>query len=74
MKGKMMSIKNVGELKTGMVSEVEEGVVRIYTLDQFPILELHGNRNEHGVLLDNDADIQATADELAELWNQRARE
>lgn len=69
-----MAIKDVGEIRTGMVSETDEGVCRIHTLGvQFPIIEIHGNRDEYGNLLDDDVDIQATADELAELWNRRAR-
>ena len=56
-----------------MVSEVCEGMCRIYTLDQYLVLEVYGCRNEHGVLLDDDKDIQTTANELTELWNRRVR-
>lgn len=75
MKGrKNMAIKNIGEIRTGLVSETDEGVCKIHTLGvQFPIVEVYGNRDENGKLLDDDADVQATADELAELWNRRVR-
>lgn len=66
-----MSIKNVGEIAEGNVSETIDGCVRLFNKDGYPIIELYGLRDEFGNLLDDDCDIQETAKELRILWNTK---
>ena len=68
-----MRIKDVGKIKTGLSSEIEDGMIRLYDRIGYPRIELFAMRDEHGNLLEDDIDLIRLADNLIAVWNDACK-
>ena len=68
-----MKIKDIGKIAEGWASDVIDGCVWLYCVDQngdsFPILEIYSRVDEHHNFIDDDSELDELAKDIRELWN-----